>query len=162
MGIIGFADIDAAALSAADASLRASFPRRQHRAERREQGRELVAIEVWDASDRAHPTVKAIASLPLADLLGIEIEIRPSRKPKPEPPELEPERHLIDPSFAEQRDRGGNMHVEPHIELCAQLHLAPDLRERTLAVNGGSKAYSMTGWRVGYACAPGAFAMELR
>ena len=30
----------------------------------------------------------------------------------------------------------------------------PDLRERTLTVNGVAKAYAMTGWRVGYAAGP--------
>lgn len=30
----------------------------------------------------------------------------------------------------------------------------PDLRDRTLVVNGMSKAYAMTGWRVGYAAGP--------
>lgn len=30
----------------------------------------------------------------------------------------------------------------------------PDLRERTLTVNGVAKAYAMTGWRVGYAVGP--------
>ena len=30
----------------------------------------------------------------------------------------------------------------------------PGMRERTVVVNGFSKAYSMTGWRLGYACAP--------
>lgn len=30
----------------------------------------------------------------------------------------------------------------------------PDLRERTLVVNGVSKAYAMTGWRLGYAAGP--------
>ncbi len=29
-----------------------------------------------------------------------------------------------------------------------------ELRERTITINGFSKAYSMTGWRVGYLCAP--------
>ena len=29
--------------------------------------------------------------------------------------------------------------------------LSPDLKERTIVVNGLSKAYSMTGWRIGYA-----------
>lgn len=33
-------------------------------------------------------------------------------------------------------------------------HLAPDLAHRILTVNGVSKAYAMTGWRVGYACGP--------
>ncbi|MBP7003546.1 pyridoxal phosphate-dependent aminotransferase [Amaricoccus sp.] len=31
----------------------------------------------------------------------------------------------------------------------------PELRERTLIVNGVAKAYAMTGWRVGYAAGPG-------
>ncbi|HEX7675394.1 MAG TPA: pyridoxal phosphate-dependent aminotransferase [Bdellovibrio sp.] len=39
--------------------------------------------------------------------------------------------------------------VAPHI-----LQVAPDLRERTVVVNGGSKAYSMTGWRIGWAAGP--------
>jgi len=30
----------------------------------------------------------------------------------------------------------------------------PDMRERTIVASGFSKAYSMTGWRLGYVCAP--------
>lgn len=30
----------------------------------------------------------------------------------------------------------------------------PDMYERTVVINGFSKAYSMTGWRLGYACGP--------
>ncbi|MBQ3507594.1 MAG: aminotransferase class I/II-fold pyridoxal phosphate-dependent enzyme [Clostridia bacterium] len=30
----------------------------------------------------------------------------------------------------------------------------PDMRERTVVVGGFSKAYAMTGWRLGYVCAP--------
>lgn len=30
----------------------------------------------------------------------------------------------------------------------------PDMRERTIVVNGFSKAFAMTGWRLGYVCAP--------
>ena len=30
----------------------------------------------------------------------------------------------------------------------------PGMRERTIYINGFSKAYAMTGWRLGYACAP--------
>ena len=30
----------------------------------------------------------------------------------------------------------------------------PEMRERTILMGGFSKAYAMTGWRVGYACAP--------
>jgi aminotransferase len=32
----------------------------------------------------------------------------------------------------------------------------PGARERTIVLNGFSKAYAMTGWRIGYACAPAA------
>lgn len=39
--------------------------------------------------------------------------------------------------------------VAPHI-----LTVAPDLRNRTVLINGGSKAYSMTGWRIGWAAGP--------
>lgn len=39
--------------------------------------------------------------------------------------------------------------VAPHI-----LQVAPDLRDRTILVNGGSKAYSMTGWRIGWGAGP--------
>ncbi len=34
------------------------------------------------------------------------------------------------------------------------LTVAPDLYDRTLVLNGVSKAYSMTGWRIGYAAGP--------
>lgn len=34
------------------------------------------------------------------------------------------------------------------------LQVAPDLRGRTLTMNGVSKAYAMTGWRIGYAAGP--------
>jgi len=37
----------------------------------------------------------------------------------------------------------------PHI-----LAAAPELRERTLVVNGVSKTYAMTGWRIGYVAGP--------
>lgn len=34
------------------------------------------------------------------------------------------------------------------------LHIAPQLRDRYLLVNGLSKAFAMTGWRLGYTCGP--------
>ncbi|WP_434034957.1 aminotransferase class I/II-fold pyridoxal phosphate-dependent enzyme [Cupriavidus sp. a3] len=34
------------------------------------------------------------------------------------------------------------------------LNVAPDLRARTLLVNGASKTYAMTGWRIGWGIAP--------
>lgn len=41
--------------------------------------------------------------------------------------------------------------VAPHL-----LKVAPDLKDRLVTVNGGSKAYSMTGWRIGWAAGPAA------
>jgi aspartate aminotransferase len=37
---------------------------------------------------------------------------------------------------------------------CSLLSAAPELRSRTLTVNGVSKTYAMTGWRIGYAAGP--------
>jgi aspartate aminotransferase len=39
-------------------------------------------------------------------------------------------------------------------EFVAFAAAAPDLRDRTLTINGVSKVYSMTGWRIGYAGGP--------
>jgi aspartate aminotransferase len=39
--------------------------------------------------------------------------------------------------------------MSPHL-----LHVAPDLRDRVLVVNGVSKTYAMTGWRVGWGLGP--------
>ncbi len=38
----------------------------------------------------------------------------------------------------------------PHVSIAS----LPDMWERTIVVNGFSKSYSMTGWRLGYACGP--------
>jgi len=37
---------------------------------------------------------------------------------------------------------------------CNILNACPDLKDRTVVLNGVSKAYSMTGWRIGYAGGP--------
>ncbi len=47
----------------------------------------------------------------------------------------------------------GQHHVSP-----ANL---PELYERTLLVNGFSKAYAMTGWRLGYVCGPAAIIKQM-
>lgn len=39
----------------------------------------------------------------------------------------------------------------PHFSLGS----LPSVKERVVTINGMSKAYAMTGWRIGYACAPG-------
>lgn len=39
---------------------------------------------------------------------------------------------------------------EKHISICA----IPGMQERSILINGFSKAYAMTGWRLGYACGP--------
>jgi len=38
----------------------------------------------------------------------------------------------------------------PHVSIAT----LPGMRERTILLNGFSKAYAMTGWRIGYACGP--------
>jgi aspartate aminotransferase len=40
------------------------------------------------------------------------------------------------------------------VKFTSLLNVAPDLKDRLLVVNGPSKAYSMTGWRIGYAAGP--------
>jgi aspartate aminotransferase len=39
-------------------------------------------------------------------------------------------------------------------EFCTPAQVEPRLYDRTLTVNGVSKAYAMTGWRIGYAAGP--------
>ena len=39
--------------------------------------------------------------------------------------------------------------LAPHL-----LHVAPDLRDRVVILNGASKSYAMTGWRLGWALGP--------
>lgn len=39
---------------------------------------------------------------------------------------------------------------EPHVSIAS----LPGMRERTIYINGFSKAYAMTGWRLGYTCGP--------
>ena len=39
---------------------------------------------------------------------------------------------------------------KPHVSIAS----LPGMKERTVLVNGFSKAFSMTGWRMGYACGP--------
>ena len=42
-----------------------------------------------------------------------------------------------------------NGELAPHI-----LHVAPELRDRVIILNGASKSYAMTGWRLGWALGP--------
>ncbi len=44
--------------------------------------------------------------------------------------------------------------VYDDFEFCTPAEIEPKLYDRTLTVNGVSKAYSMTGWRIGYAGGP--------
>ena len=44
--------------------------------------------------------------------------------------------------------------VYDDFEFCTPAQVEPSLYERTLTVNGVSKAYAMTGWRIGYAAGP--------
>jgi aspartate aminotransferase len=40
------------------------------------------------------------------------------------------------------------------LQFCNIIMACPELKPRTIIVNGVSKAYAMTGWRIGYACGP--------
>ncbi len=44
----------------------------------------------------------------------------------------------------------------PGFEFCTPAEVEPQLYDRTLTTNGVSKAYAMTGWRIGYAGGPAA------
>ena len=55
--------------------------------------------------------------------------------------------HLITDEIYERLLYDGAVHVSPAA-------VSPSLRGRTAVVNGVSKAYSMTGWRIGYLAAP--------
>lgn len=41
-----------------------------------------------------------------------------------------------------------------YVEYARWLRVAPDFADRTLVINGASKAYAMTGWRLGYVAGP--------
>lgn len=46
---------------------------------------------------------------------------------------------------------------EPHVSIAS----LPEMRERTILINGFSKTYAMTGWRLGYACGPKAILEQM-
>ena len=46
---------------------------------------------------------------------------------------------------------------EKHISIAS----LPGMKERTVLINGFSKAYAMTGWRLGYACGPEAIIQQM-
>lgn len=49
--------------------------------------------------------------------------------------------------------------ADPFVSFAAA---CPDLFDRTVTVNGVSKAYAMTGWRIGYAAGPGALITAMK
>lgn len=48
-------------------------------------------------------------------------------------------------------------YYKPHISMAS----LPGMQERTILINGFSKAFSMTGWRLGYACGPASIIKEM-
>ena len=54
---------------------------------------------------------------------------------------------LMTDEIYEHLTYGGARHVSP-------VAAAPSLAERALVINGVSKSYAMTGWRLGYAAGP--------
>jgi aspartate aminotransferase len=63
--------------------------------------------------------------------------------------ERHPQVWLMTDEIYEHFVYGGAAHVSP-------LNVVPALAERTLMINGVSKAYAMTGWRIGYGAGPAA------
>lgn len=61
---------------------------------------------------------------------------------------------LISDEIYAELTYSGNRHCSP-----ASI---PELYPRTILVNGFSKAFSMTGWRLGYACAPEAIMLQMK
>ncbi len=47
------------------------------------------------------------------------------------------------------------------LEFATLVQVAPDLKDRTVTMNGVSKAYSMTGWRLGYCGAPASLIKQM-
>ena len=45
---------------------------------------------------------------------------------------------------------------------CNIVNVCPELHDRTIVLNGVSKAYSMTGWRIGYAAGPAALIKAMK
>lgn len=48
-------------------------------------------------------------------------------------------------------------YLEKHVSIAA----IPGMKERTVYINGFSKAFAMTGWRLGYACAPAVLIQQM-
>jgi aspartate/methionine/tyrosine aminotransferase len=55
----------------------------------------------------------------------------------------------------------GRITYEEGVERAPSLAALPGVRERTIVVDGFSKAYAMTGWRLGYAFVPVAMAERM-
>ncbi|NJP07095.1 MAG: pyridoxal phosphate-dependent aminotransferase [Chloroflexaceae bacterium] len=53
-------------------------------------------------------------------------------------------------------------HICYNNNFCRWLQVAPDFAERTLVINGASKTFAMTGWRIGYAGGPVAYIEGMR
>ena len=52
--------------------------------------------------------------------------------------------------------------VYDDFEFVSPVQVEPSLKDRTLTMNGVSKAYAMTGWRIGYAAGPVALITAMR
>ncbi|ROT96310.1 pyridoxal phosphate-dependent aminotransferase [Histidinibacterium lentulum] len=53
-------------------------------------------------------------------------------------------------------------HLTYGVTFATMAEIAPDLADRTLTMNGVSKAYAMTGWRIGYAGGPAPLIAAMR
>jgi aspartate aminotransferase len=82
-----------------------------------------------------------------------EAELRALAKVVAEAATVAPELIIITDEIYEKIVYGGI----PHFSIGA----VPEVAERTVTVNGLSKAFAMTGWRVGYCACPGEFGARL-
>lgn len=64
---------------------------------------------------------------------------------------VERDLYILSDEVYEKLVYDGKQHISP-------ASLSPEIKERTIIVNGFSKAYAMTGWRIGYAACPKALA----
>jgi len=61
--------------------------------------------------------------------------------------------YVKDDAF-EKEKKAHQEHNSDNFKFYTLAQIAPDLKDRILTVNGVSKSYCMTGWRIGYAAGP--------
>ncbi|MEI8342539.1 MAG: aminotransferase class I/II-fold pyridoxal phosphate-dependent enzyme, partial [Verrucomicrobiota bacterium] len=122
----------------------------------RMQGRTTASIAFWQrAADlNADPMVTIRAREYIADSISASGDLKAALNQLSRIPE--PTQQLADAANlpAEVTDDIYNKLAYDGFRPATVLEVEPRLRDRTVTMNGCSKAYAMTGWRIGYAGAP--------